>query len=96
MDIQGDMPDSAQGAKQLLGILSCEPPNSDLHNFIGNFAYLPKAGEPPGLGPQSSRYLCQDGKAGYQPGGQAAPAVREHCKKSKPCCPVPVTSNAAG
>ena len=40
------MPSSALKAKQLLGILSCEPPNSDLHNFIGNFAYQPVAGAP--------------------------------------------------
>ena len=46
MDIQADMPTSALKAKQLLGILSCEPPNSDLHNFIGNFAYQPVAGAP--------------------------------------------------
>ena len=46
MDIQADMPTSALKAKQLLGILSCEPPNSDLHNFIGNFAYQPRAGAP--------------------------------------------------
>ena len=46
MDIQADMPASALKAKQLLGILSCEPPNSDLHNFIGNFAYQPVAGAP--------------------------------------------------
>ena len=46
VDIQADMPTSATKAKQLLGILSCEPPNSDLHNFIGNFAYQPVAGAP--------------------------------------------------
>ena len=44
VDIQADIPSSALEAKKLLGILSCEPPNSDLHNFIGNFAYQPKAG----------------------------------------------------
>ena len=44
VDIQADIPSSAVEAKKLLGILSCEPPNSDLHNFIGNFAYQPKAG----------------------------------------------------
>lgn len=46
MDIQADIPSSALEAKRLLGILSCEPPNSDLHNFIGNFACQPKSGEP--------------------------------------------------
>ena len=44
VDIQADIPSSAVEARKLLGILSCEPPNSDLHNFVGNFAYQPKAG----------------------------------------------------
>ena len=42
VDIQADIPDSALEAKTLTGNLSCEPPNSDLHNFLGNFAYRPK------------------------------------------------------
>lgn len=42
MDIQADIPDSALEARRLNGNLSCEPPNSDLHNFLGNFAYRPE------------------------------------------------------
>ncbi len=45
MDIQADIPDSALEAKTLTGNLSCEPPNSDLHNFLGNFAYRPKGSQ---------------------------------------------------
>ncbi|BDA48078.1 probable phospholipid-transporting ATPase 7 [Coccomyxa sp. Obi] len=44
VDIKGDMPKSAVEAKQLLGVLSCETPNPDLHNFIGNFSYRPSSG----------------------------------------------------
>ncbi len=44
VDIQADIPSSAVEAKRLLGILSCEPPNPDLHNFVGNFAFQPRAG----------------------------------------------------
>lgn len=47
VDIKDDIPRSAAEAKQLLGILSCEMPNSDLHNFVGNFTYRPKAGTQP-------------------------------------------------
>ena len=46
MDIQADIPDSALEARRLTGNLSCEPPNSDLHNFLGNFAYRPKGSAP--------------------------------------------------
>jgi phospholipid-transporting ATPase len=45
VDIKGDMPKSAVEAKQLLGLLSCEVPNPDLHKFIGNFSYRPASGE---------------------------------------------------
>ncbi len=44
MDIKDDIPRSAAEAKHLLGILFCEAPNSDLHNFIGNFTYRPITG----------------------------------------------------
>ncbi len=47
VDIKGDMPKNAVEAKNLLGVLSCETPNPDLHNFVGNFTYRPSSGKSP-------------------------------------------------
>jgi hypothetical protein len=44
VDIHADIPNSAVEAHCLLGILSCEQPNPDLHTFIGNFTYCPSSG----------------------------------------------------
>lgn len=47
VDIKEDMPSSAVEAKLLLGVLACEMPNADLHNFNGNYCYRPASGDSP-------------------------------------------------
>ena len=44
VNLRDDTPNNVHEAVDLNAILTCEPPNPDLHTFLGKFTFQPKTG----------------------------------------------------
>lgn len=80
--MRGDIPHNEATAAQLQGVLRCEPPNPNLHYFIGKFSYRSASGacwrpSPPPLQVASHFFssvqgwgLARGGEKEGRPGGK--------------------------